>query len=186
MGGNVWQWCEDWYDSDQTSRVLRGASWNGNSRDGLLSSARESYSPSARHADNGFRCVPWRKPEHKQRSLRLCPENPKASAPQPRPAKTRILLLRRMPCWDTDLMYQWSTIDSKAAETYLRNGGKAYALRPGSHSVEVAYSFGFTHSVKPSKFPINVKPGHFYAILADVNPTPESVLFSIQRSPAAR
>ena len=57
MGGNVWQWCEDWYDGGQTSRVLRGASWGDNNPGCLLSSSRSRGYPGLRYINIGFRCV---------------------------------------------------------------------------------------------------------------------------------
>jgi hypothetical protein len=57
MGGNVAQWCEDWYDSSQTFRVLRGGSWSSGKAEYLLSSDRASNTPENRSANHGFRCV---------------------------------------------------------------------------------------------------------------------------------
>jgi formylglycine-generating enzyme required for sulfatase activity len=57
MGGNVWQWCEDWYDNDQNSRVLRGASWGNYDPARLLSSYRGRNAPGNRNLYIGFRCV---------------------------------------------------------------------------------------------------------------------------------
>ena len=58
MGGNVWQWCDDWYDETKQLRVLRGASSAVMGADYLLSSAR-SYDPPGVKLDGhiGFRCV---------------------------------------------------------------------------------------------------------------------------------
>ena len=56
LGGNVWEWCEDWYDGEQKFRVLRGASWYcvpGY----LLSSCRYSCTPDYRRNSIGFRVV---------------------------------------------------------------------------------------------------------------------------------
>jgi formylglycine-generating enzyme required for sulfatase activity len=57
MGGNVWQWCEDWFNQDQANRVVRGASWSLSDRPHLLSSYRGQWTPAIRHRINGFRCV---------------------------------------------------------------------------------------------------------------------------------
>jgi len=57
IGGNVWQWCEDWFDKEQQHRVVRGASWSRSGRGNLLSSYRNHYAPGFRYYGNGFRCV---------------------------------------------------------------------------------------------------------------------------------
>lgn len=57
MGGNVWQWCEDWYDATGTGRVLRGASWSLDYPGLLLASFRYYDVPDGRYDYGGFRCV---------------------------------------------------------------------------------------------------------------------------------
>jgi len=57
MGGNVWQWCENWFDKDQKKRVLRGASWHTNDRKSLLLSSRYPDPPGTHSPHVGFRCV---------------------------------------------------------------------------------------------------------------------------------
>ena len=71
MGGNVSEWCEDWYDpatsaawspgrsfDARSGRVLRGASWGNGDPSFLLSSYRQFDSPVYRYYYfAGFRCV---------------------------------------------------------------------------------------------------------------------------------
>jgi len=57
ISGNVWEWCEDWYDSEQKYRVLRGGCWFIGDPGVLLSSYRFGIAPGFRDVYYGFRCV---------------------------------------------------------------------------------------------------------------------------------
>ena len=59
LGGNVWEWCEDWHPKYRGKfRELRGSSWYSYGSDRLASSFRDyCFAPGARDDFYGFRCV---------------------------------------------------------------------------------------------------------------------------------
>ena len=54
LGGNVWEWCEDWIDDEMNIRVVRGAAFFTTGRSQLLSSYR-GRPPILRNFASGFR-----------------------------------------------------------------------------------------------------------------------------------
>ncbi len=57
LGGNVWEWCEDFMEPGSSERVVRGAAWVNYQRANMLSSARYGYAQTQRIRDTGFRVV---------------------------------------------------------------------------------------------------------------------------------
>ncbi len=57
LGGNAWEWCEDFFDGQSGDRVMRGGSWYNSEPRYLLSSSRFHMRASSGFRSVGFRCV---------------------------------------------------------------------------------------------------------------------------------
>ena len=57
LGGNAWEWCDDWYNDARVTKVLRGGSFHDSQPKDLLTAYRFSGTVHLSNDDIGFRVV---------------------------------------------------------------------------------------------------------------------------------
>ena len=57
MAGNTWEWCQNWYDSDEDARVLLGGAWDSDAVHLQVAHRPILYYPDRYNSSYGFRCV---------------------------------------------------------------------------------------------------------------------------------